>query len=465
MKRFIGVFAVPPSVLALLLTITGVILGDAIRAQSEKADIKIISVNCQSAVLCEQTNCAVTIKNVHDSLSVQNIKFHIGKNVATFPETNCMVLSASPAASYPASLAPGQSVTVQVPYTPNVTGNVAITVTAYFLPPFSAPPSEGGFVSTGPNLSFDANPDDNVMSATISVAAPPPCDVEVQSINCGAQPVGGQQTNCDVTLKNNGPGKARNISVRIEPAAAPAPTPFELISVANPTTINQFASGQTQHLNIPVTFQEGGQINLSVTAQVSDVGGIGDSNPANNSLSATVSVALPNPTISTIEPMSGGGQTKATLKGRWFAKVGSQETPTVKFGTTPAVVSKVGVRELVVAVPCLGQAGPTPVTVTTSAGGSNNGTFTYTVLPLAIQQLSSTTISGGETLKISLTNANPRCAFAVKLGAQNLTITDQGKNSGGYTLAVSIPRKVVDGRNVLYVENGGAVAKKEILVQ
>ena len=449
--------------LGLLLTINGLFVSEATLAQSGKPDIKITSVNCQNAVLCEQSHCAVTVQNADDSISVQNIKFAVAQNTFNLPVTNCLVLSSFPAANLAGPLGPGQTATVQVPFTSSAAGNVQITFTAFVSPPAS---SGGLVIGGGADLSYDANPEDNVMSAVVNVAPPPPCDVEVQSLNCGSQPVGGQPTNCDIILKNNGPGKARGVTVRIEPPAAPSPSSSELVFVAtNSTTLNQFAAGQTQHVSIPVTFQEAGEIPVSVNATVSDIGGITDSNPANNSVSATVTVGLPNPIISAIEPSSDKAQAKATIKGRWFAKFGSSEVPNAKFGTTPAVISKVATRELVVAVPCLEQPGLVPVSVTTSAGTSNNVSFKYAVLPLAIQQLSSTTLSAGQPLKILLANVNPRCPFSVKLGNQSLTITDQSKESGGYKLLVNIPARVLPGPAVLYVENAGGKAKKEVMLQ
>jgi hypothetical protein len=426
-------------------------------AQTPKPDLKVMAASCAGATFCQQATCVVTVKNV-GTVDVQHIYFNITSSTTT-TTAGCLGLTSFPSAIYNGFLPPEQSVEVNVSFLPRVAGHQQFTVTAWA-------PTSGGTLSIQPDLSNDANPADNTMNFPLTVAPPPPCDLQVISLQC-ANAVGGVQTPCVIQVKNNGPGKATQIGVKLEligdqpPASSPVPvfTPFPN------STIYSLDPNATQDASLNFTFPEAGAIPVKATAYLSPDNAIVDSNPANNSLEANVEVALPPPVVAEVAPASAKAGDKIIIKGKWFTKRGNQPPPAVRIGNVSATASGATPNHVAAATPCLSKAASVHVMVQTAAGLDSSKSLKYTTLPLAITSVSTTSPKPGQTgVIIHLNNANVFCTMTVRLQTQTLPVVNQSCGGAACKLVVNIPKNMPSGRAVLSVENAGAKAETTLTI-
>lgn len=215
------------------------------------------------------------------------------------------------------------------------------------------------------------------------------------------------------------------------------------------TSLPPLNSGQQQTITIPFRFPQAGNFNLVATASI---GGSEDGPSTNNSRTQPVAIPIPRPLICEVTPQTTTPGAQLTIRGNWFKRLNSNDTPTVRIGNVNAnVVNVVSPLEMTVSMPDLSctASGRVSVAVSNPAGATsfeNGPTF-----PAAIDITGSTVAQScpGGQMTINVSGLRPNCGNpVVRLGNQNLQVVNTTAN----TITVQLPPTFPAGATQLTVQ-------------
>jgi hypothetical protein len=191
----------------------------------------------------------------------------------------------------------------------------------------------------------------------------------------------------------------------------------------------------------------------------------------NNSKTKAVTVPLPRPLVCELGPLTARPGDPVRIRGNWFRRFGTTETPSVRFGSVEAqVITVASPLDLTVRMPDLTctASGQVSVTVTNAAGSTlfrDGPTFPGALSIIGLSRSSSPS-SGTETLTINLANFRPTCRFAVTLEPGQLTsggaITPEVLSATAASIIVRIRTQNSVGAYTLKVQTPYGVATKSI---
>ncbi len=193
------------------------------------------------------------------------------------------------------------------------------------------------------------------------------------------------------------------------------------ISDLQPVNINpqvDIRPGEERVVEGDFRFPQGGSFNLKATASISGAEDGPDRNA--NTSAALVNVTLPPPLVCAVSPTTAVriGDT-ITVRGNWFRRFGTNETPTVSIGNRPAeVVNVISPLEMTVRVREVDCAASGQVNITVdNTFGITSSAAGPTLAPLEIAGFSTDNSPPGlaQNLTINLTNFRQSCPATVTL--------------------------------------------------
>jgi hypothetical protein len=276
---------------------------------------------------------------------------------------------------------------------------------------------------------------------TTPAAAGQQSQVRVTLANQGAQTLYTNSYSLQLSLQENLNGLVRNTC-----STSPGnPT------TQSPPSLPDVKAGETKEVTLNFRFPQAGQLNLVATASIS---GAEDGPANNNSRTQAVNVPLPLPLICAVTPLTTTPGEVITIRGNWFKRLGSNDTPTVQFGgVTAEVISVVSPLEMTARMPNLlcsasGRVGVAVANATGSTAFANGPTFPGGPNIAAVNPLPTRVCPGG-VLNLRITGRRANCpAPTVRLGTENLATSTTGND----TIVVQLPPKFRTGRKTLVVQ-------------
>ena len=304
-----------------------------------------------------------------------------------------------------------------------------------------------------------------------------PFRLDVQVIAVAVTPAAaGQDSQVTVTLVNQGaltPRTGGNGSYNVSLSIVEDISGLTLNScnpISSPSLVSspQLRPGEQQTLTRRFQFPQAGAFTLKAEVSLFE----SEDGPTNNNAKTqAVTVPLPRPLVCAVGPLTAKPGDPVRIRGNWFRKFGTTETPSVRFGTVEAqVINVTSPLEMTVRMPDLtctasGQVG---VTVSNAAGATlfKDGPTFPGALAITSTSIDTSPPGADEDLTITLSNFRPGCRFTVTLEAGPLTpggaLTPQVLSASANTIVVRIRAPGSVAGYTLKVQTTYGVATKAI---